>query len=176
MLHIPKTAALRYITLSLISTAILAGITLGSVKNHQISAAPLESSIESQLIQTTNEQRIRAGLTPLKWNPALYSAANAKAADMLQKQYFDHIAPDGTTPWMFIRQAYSYESAGENLAIDFHNPSDAVPAWMDSPSHRANLLDKKFRDTGVAVVQGSMNGKLTTIIVQMFGEQNTFVK
>ena len=156
-----------------IASTVLTGVWVATTTRSANAATPIESTVESQLVTTTNEQRMTAGLAPLQWNAGLYAAATAKAADMLHNQYFDHIAPDGTTPWMFITKHYSYESAGENLAVDFRNPLDAVPAWMQSPSHRANILDTKFRDVGIVVTQGTLNGRQTTLIVQMFGEPTT---
>jgi uncharacterized protein YkwD len=160
----------RAITLRLLSLSILLSVSLGFTATRPTNAAPIESNTESQLVEATNAQRIENDLAPLTWNADLYAAATAKASNMLQQQYFDHIAPDGTTPWSFIRKNYSYESAGENLAIDFRNPIDAVPAWMNSPTHRANILDPKFSDTGIVIVRGTLHGKQATIIVQMFGE------
>jgi len=129
------------------------------------------SSDEQVLMETVNGQRIDHGLAPLSWNEQLYQAAHAKADHLFQEQYFDHIAPDGTTPWAFFRAAnYTYKSAGENLAIDFSTLTDAVPAWMNSPSHRANILNPDFTDTAMAVVYGHMDGQETTAVVQLFGE------
>ncbi len=132
-------------------------------------AAVAENSTEERLVALTNDVRVEHGLAPLAWNSRLYQAATARAADMFDAQYFDHVRPDGQTPWPVIAQDYPYADAGENLAIDFTNPIHAVPAWMDSPSHRANLLDPAFKDTAVVIVPGVMQGRHTTIIVQLFG-------
>jgi len=89
---------------------------------------------------------------------------------MLVNGYWSHVAPDGTEPWkFFIDSDYKYRYAGENLARDFSNPSDAVEAWMASPSHKDNMLSDKYVEIGVAVVEGDLAGVDTTIIVQMFG-------
>lgn len=122
------------------------------------------------IIELTNEDRVKAGLSPLKENSELDQAAAAKAANMFAKNYWAHNAPDGTEPWSFIiNSGYSYLHAGENLARDFNNPQSVVDAWMKSPSHKANLLSPKYQDIGVAVVDGKLNGVETTLVVQMFG-------
>lgn len=123
-----------------------------------------------EVIRLTNEKRINDGLLPLEENSTLSQAAQAKAADMLGKGYWAHVAPDGTQPWQFFTNfGYKYRYAGENLAKDFSNPSSAVEAWMASPSHRENLLSPNYKEIGVAVVEGNLAGLDTTIIVQFFG-------
>lgn len=124
----------------------------------------------SEVIRLTNEKRVQAGLQPLVENPTLSQAALAKGVDMINKNYWAHVAPDGTQPWTFFLNAgYSYRYAGENLARDFSNPSSAVDAWMASPTHKENLLSANYKEIGIGVVEGDMNGVDTTIIVQFFG-------
>lgn len=124
----------------------------------------------SEVISLTNEKRVQNGLSQLSENKTLDDAALAKGLDMLNKGYWAHVAPDGTTPWQFFTNfGYSYRYAGENLARDFSNASSAVDAWMNSPSHRENLLSPNYQDIGVAVVEGKLAGVDTTIIVQFFG-------
>ena len=124
----------------------------------------------NEVIRLTNEKRLSAGLSPVSENPQLSQAALAKGADMLAKGYWAHVAPDGVQPWAFISNAgYSYRYAGENLARDFSNPSATVDAWMASPTHKDNLLSPKYKEIGVAVVEGNLAGVDTTIVVQMFG-------
>lgn len=123
-----------------------------------------------EVIRLTNIERAKAGLSPVVLNKQLTDAALAKATDMFAKDYWAHNAPDGTEPWYFIsRSGYVYLHAGENLARDFSSAQAAVAAWMNSPSHKANLLSSKYKDIGVAVMDGTLNGQDTTLIVQMFG-------
>jgi len=123
-----------------------------------------------EVIRLTNEKRVEAGLFPLEANGTLAQAAQIKGADMLNKNYWAHVAPDGTQPWKFFLDAgYRYRYAGENLARDFTNPNSAVEAWMASPTHRDNLLSANYKEIGIAVVEGDLNGVDTTIIVQFFG-------
>lgn len=132
------------------------------------------SSINAaQVISATNAERAKANLSPLQHNATLSQAAAAKAHHMFQNNYWAHIAPDGTTPWVFIRQVgYEYQVAGENLARDFGDTPSMVKAWMDSPTHRDNIMNEKYADIGVAVVDGTLEGVETTLVVQMFGKTN----
>jgi hypothetical protein len=123
-----------------------------------------------KIIELTNQRRAEAGLPPLVYNSTLSIAAKAKGEHMLANDYWAHTAPDGTEPWAFFANAgYKYKYAGENLARDFSNPEAAIEAWMASPSHRENILSGRYKEIGVAVVEGDLAGVDTTIIVQLFG-------
>jgi len=123
-----------------------------------------------EVARLINEKRAENGVVPLNYSADLEKAARVKGEHMLANSYWAHTAPDGTEPWKFFADAgYKYRYAGENLARDFSNPQSAVDAWMASASHRENLLSSKYQDTGIAVVEGYMNGVDTTIIVQLFG-------
>src|SRR3989344_8043414 len=126
---------------------------------------------ENELLVLVNNERAARGLAPFTLNPQLSDAARRKAADMLEKNYWAHFAPDGlTSPWGFIRAAgYNYVHAGENLARGFTDSSAVVTAWMASHSHRDNILADKYRDVGFAIVPGTLNGEETVLIVEMFG-------
>jgi len=122
------------------------------------------------LNKSTNTVRANAGLQPLTLNEKLNAAAAAKAANMFQNNYWAHFGPHGESPWDFIKQAnYQYEYAGENLAKNFLFSQNVVDAWMNSPTHRENMLRKEYTDVGYAVVNGMLNGEETTLVVQMFG-------
>jgi hypothetical protein len=123
-----------------------------------------------KVIELTNKERELSGLSDLKFNQQLTDAATAKATDMFAHNYWAHVSPTGVEPWFFITNSnYQYQHAGENLARDFSNPSDVVAAWMASPTHKANILDKRYQDIGIAVMDGYINGVETTLVVQMFG-------
>lgn len=123
-----------------------------------------------QIVALTNAKRSQNGLSELSSNPLLAQAAGAKASDMFANDYWAHNSPGGKTPWSFINGAgYRYIYAGENLARDFSDPGAVVEAWMNSPTHRANLLDKNFREIGVAVAGGKLGGREGILVVQMFG-------
>jgi len=142
----------------------LAGNSFPKVLGYAANISPEE------VIRLTNVERVKGGLAPLTANPILSQAAIAKGNDMLAKGYWAHFAPDGTTPWsFFLNFGYKYKYAGENLARDFADAGSAVNAWMDSPTHRENILNPNYRDIGIGVVEGNLSGTETTIIVQFFG-------
>lgn len=123
-----------------------------------------------EVVRLTNLKRAEAGLSPLSINASLNNAAYAKGADMINKDYWAHVAPDGTQPWAFFNSVgYKYRYAGENLARDFSNAETAVNAWMNSPTHRDNILNPKYKEVGIGVIEGDLAGSDTTIIVQFFG-------
>lgn len=124
-----------------------------------------------KLLLFTNEERTKNNLTPLTLNEKLSIAAEQKAENMFAENYWAHFAPDGKTPWDFINQAnYHYEYAGENLAKNFLFSKNVVDAWMNSPTHRENVLRPEFTEVGYAVRNGVLNGEETTLVVQMFGK------
>lgn len=129
------------------------------------------SSIDpSEIIRLTNENRAASGLAPVSQNSVLSSAALAKGQDMLAKGYWAHFAPDGTAPWSFFSKfGYKYRYAGENLARDFASADTAVAAWMNSKTHKDNILNPNYKEIGIGVVEGNLNGVDTTIVVQFFG-------
>ena len=148
---------------------------VSTVRTHYVSVLGVSVNIGAQdLLFLTNVQRSNAGLQPLQLNAQLSSAAEAKAQDMFAKDYWAHFAPDGTSPWDFIKQAgYPYVYAGENLARGFSSAQDVVNAWMSSPEHRANMLSNNYTDVGFAVEQGRLPGDDSTVlVVQMFGSKN----
>lgn len=123
-----------------------------------------------KVIELTNQKRLEAGVGNLVYNPQLTAAARTKGEHMLAQDYWAHVAPDGTQPWKFFTDVgYVYRYAGENLARDFSDPTSTVEAWMASPSHRENLLSAKYKDIGIAVVEGDLGGVETTLVVQLFG-------
>lgn len=126
---------------------------------------------ENDLLSQVNQQRQEKGLPALTLNAQLDDAARIKAADMFAKNYWAHFAPDGSTsPWEFIKASgYNYQFAGENLAKGFTDSSSIVAAWMNSPSHRDNILSTRYRDVGFAIVPGSLQGEDTVLVVEMFG-------
>lgn len=126
--------------------------------------------ISAVLVDLTNEDRKDEDLGTLTRNSVLDAAAQAKADDMAEKGYFAHNSPDGKTSWHWFREAgYSFSYAGENLAVDFDDSDDVEEAWMDSPTHRANILNGKFTEIGIATAVGTYKGQKTTFVVQMFG-------
>lgn len=163
-----------FLTVIVISFFLLS-IGVRFVKTHNPEVLGISYSItDNELLQYTNLERVKNGMPELKLSNQLSDAARRKAAFMFEKNFWAHFAPDGTTPWSFVRAAgYDYSYAGENLARGFSNSSDIVSAWMNSPSHRENLLSNKYTEVGYAVTEGSLTGEDTVLVVQMFGSPST---
>lgn len=124
-----------------------------------------------KLLTLTNTERTKNELQPLAYNTALSEAAAKKAEDMFAGNYWSHFGPNGETPWNFIlASGYRYEYAGENLAKNFLFSDGVVTAWMNSPTHRENILRRDYTDVGFAIKNGLLNGEETTLVVQMFGK------
>ncbi|OGZ29001.1 MAG: hypothetical protein A2427_03905 [Candidatus Nealsonbacteria bacterium RIFOXYC1_FULL_40_7] len=123
-----------------------------------------------EVVRLTNQKRTEAGLAPLTYNQTLAGAAYTKGRDMIDRDYWAHVAPDGTQPWKFFSDfGYRYRYAGENLARDFSSASATVDAWMNSPTHRDNILNPKYKEIGIGVTEGDLAGVDTTIVVQFLG-------
>jgi uncharacterized protein YkwD len=92
---------------------------------------------------------------PLTADSRLTLAARGHSADMAQKGYFAHQAPDGSQPWDRVAaQQYPWQSAGENIAAGYATPEEAVEGWIKSPGHCVNLMSAKFTETGVGQAVG----------------------
>jgi hypothetical protein len=122
------------------------------------------------VLRFVNESRQAQGLSDLKENENLSKAAADKADDMIKNNYFAHTSPAGLTPWYwFDKEGYNYKYAGENLAINFKTTEEQHKAWMDSPTHRKNILNSNFSEIGIAVAAGEINGQMAIVSVQEFG-------
>jgi len=127
--------------------------------------------ISDTIINETNTNRNNQNLTTLKINPVLNEAAQLKANDMANKGYFAHTSPEGITPWHWFNKAgYSFYYAGENLAVNFVDSKDVVNAWMNSPSHRANIVNYNFTEIGIGIAKGQYKGNEAIFVVQLFGK------
>ncbi len=159
------------VLLSFVIILLAGSFVFAQVKRNYPQVLGITTNITSeQLISITNEKRKENGLLPLSLNSSLSTAAESKAQDMFAKDYWAHISPTGTTPWVFIKGAgYNYVYAGENLAKGFSNAQEAVDAWMASPDHRENELSQNYQDVGFAVKTGKLNGEDTVLIVEEFG-------
>ncbi len=118
----------------------------------------------------TNAARAAASLPPLSRNSVLDEAAQLKADDMAKNGYFAHWSPDGVSPWHWFEVAgYRYAHAGENLAVHFTDSTAVVEAWLDSPSHRANIMNGNYSEIGIGTAKGEFEGYDTVFVVQLFG-------
>ncbi len=128
----------------------------------------------NKIYDLSNILREKEGLLSLSVDGNLEKAANLRAQDMFQKQYFDHFSANGLSPWDAIKiTGFDYSFAGENLAIGYQSDVNAFNAWVSSPSHYQNIIDPNFNKIGVAEVSGMMHGKNKTVIVQLFATEKT---
>jgi len=122
------------------------------------------------LLNATNRVRQEQNEPQLNLNSQLTKAAQLKVKNMFDKQYWAHTSPDGVTPWYWFGEAsYFYTEAGENLAKNFSTADGVIAAWMQSPTHRANLLKAEYKDVGFAVMEGTLSGRNVSIVVAMYG-------
>ncbi len=123
------------------------------------------TSEEQEVLNLINEYRRENGLNELKPANRLQDVADLKANDLVENNYFSHVSENLGTPFeMLESNNIQYTVAGENLAGNV-NSSKAVEAWINSPTHKANILDEEFKYTGISVVESPVYGK---IFVQIF--------
>ena len=123
------------------------------------------SQDEKEVFNLINTQRNNNGLPSLKIDSEVQKVARIKAQDIVDNNYFSHTSPTYGSPFDMLKSfKVSYKTAGENIAGNSSN-SGAVNAWMNSPGHKANILNSSFNYTGIGVVSSSKYGK---IYVQMF--------
>lgn len=148
-------------------------LVYGFVSSGRIEVLGRVSDVSVQeLLEDTNDERRAAGLPALAVDEALSEAAFSKARDMFANNYWAHTSPAGVTPWYWLGQAgYNYNVAGENLAKNYPTAKATVAAWMASESHRANILNSKYKDIGFAVVDGLLDGRDTTLVVAYYGSK-----
>lgn len=143
-----------------------------SIISHDVLGYATNTSIVG-LLDETNAQRSGNGVASLRLNSQLNQAAQAKADDMADRNYWSHTTPEGKEPWWFIDTAgYPYSTVGENLAYGFSSSSTTVAGWMNSPGHKANLLNITFQDVGFGIAQSAdyVSSGPQTIIVAMYGK------
>jgi hypothetical protein len=137
------------------------------VLNYAINMTP------SGLLSSTNVEREQNTLGDLTLSPELSEAAQAKANDMITRNYWSHTTPDGQEPWIFINQTgYQYQAAGENLAYGFTDNTSAVTGWMNSPGHRANILNGTYSEVGFGIANSPdyQNEGEQTIVVALYAK------
>lgn len=135
-------------------------------------APPCEITVES-LLTEINRERLVHRLPPLRLEARLMRAAELRMRHMEEQGYWNHVGPDGNTPFEWIRSAgYDFELAGENLAQGFESPQILVEAWMESDGHRRNLLAPRFAEAGVAIIDGGTTRRTTgKSVVVMFARE-----
>ncbi len=150
-------------------TLVIEGFLVTNLMVRQSSQNFLAAVVPGEIIALTNTQRNQNSILILRENSALNAAAQAKANDMAFKGYFSYANPGNVTPWTWIDNAgYSYQTAGENIAVRFLDSKEVLNAWMNSPSHRANIVKGSYADVGAGVAQGMYHGKPATYVVEYF--------
>jgi uncharacterized protein YkwD len=136
-----------------ISAIIISGLYFNhSLSQHSgVLGAQINFS-QTSLLSLTNQDRAKYHLAGLALNSQLEQAAQNKADSMSQKNYWSHIGPSGQTPWSLITgTGYMFQMAGENLAYGFNIPSRVMQAWMNSPEHKANILNNSYQAVGFGI-------------------------
>lgn len=151
------------LTLPACTIALLTGLALapGAVTAASAAPVPAMSKAEKKVLALTNAARKKAGCKPLKGNKRLALAARRHSKDMAVKKYFSHTSKDGSSPWDRIRRAGYKNPAAENIAYGYPSAKAVMKGWMNSPGHRANILNCKIKSLGV--------GKYKTYWTQDFG-------
>ena len=161
------------IVILVLATAIVSLVSLlfFVTPGQSVATTILDTEINAQaLITLTNQIREVKELPPLISNIQLMAAAEAKAENIIKYNYFSHTSPAGQEFFTWIEEAgYQYQIIGENLAVGFATNKEAMKAWMDSPAHRDNILNEKYREIGIVVKQGKLGEQDQLLIVQIFG-------
>jgi uncharacterized protein YkwD len=151
--------------------ALIAQVAYSFISTGHVSVLGRVSNIQtSELLADTNNERADGKLGKLTINDKLSQAAYLKAQNMFAEQYWAHVSPSGIQPWKWFGDVgYNYSFAGENLAKNYPTSQTTVDAWMNSPTHRENILNKEYTDVGFAVMDGVLNGQNTTLVVALYG-------
>lgn len=135
--------------------------------------AASRSSYAEAIVHAMNRERAARGLGPLRLEERLSLAAQDRVADMLSKHYFDHVSPEGISPFEWVRKrGYKYNLIGENLALGYRSSHSVVSGWMKSPGHRDNILKSGFDEVGIAFSDTSpMRGYGAPLVVALYGRR-----
>jgi len=167
----PRPLFWHPVSVSFLSLALLficSFLTFGQKEN--LTENSLLGDVRSgAIISFTNKERSAIGVQVLTESKTLENAAILKAQDMARNGYFAHYSPEGLSPWFwFDRAGYEYQKAGENLAVNFDDSKEVVSAWMNSPTHKENILKNGYSEIGVGTAEGMYKGKKATFVVQLF--------
>jgi uncharacterized protein YkwD len=112
----------------------------------------------AEVVRLVNVERTRAGCPAVRTDAQLATAARLHSEDMARQDYFSHTSLDGRSPWDRIRaQGYAYGSA-ENIAAGYPTPAAVMTGWMNSPGHKANILNCANKALGVGIGHGGSYG------------------
>ena len=174
----------RIITIILLAILFPLGMFAGYQVGHQDTVArqkkadmealhaPYPELHNNVIAEKINDERMKLGVAALSYNQQLEASACAKADDMIAENYWAHTAPDGTHWSKLIPAAgYVYYRAGENLAYGQRTDQEVVTDWMNSATHKANIVDPSFSEFGVCVRYGNFQGGQFAVIVNHFGSR-----
>ena len=125
---------------------------------YTINNTKVRADLEAQMLNLINKERTQRGLQPLQADEEMRAVARAHSRDMFARGYFSHYTPDGKDPFDRMKAAHvRFRTAGENLALA-QTLSIAHHGLMNSPGHRANILNPAFGRVGIGIVQGGIYG------------------
>jgi len=167
--HRPKILRPRSLVYITILSTLIKVIVIGYLFFIYPNRAIMSEVVIKKIFELTNQSRQEAGLKPLVMNSVLSASAVAKANDMIADDYFAHYSPSGKKPWDWVsRSDYPYILVGENLAMNFATADGVHTALMNSPSHKKNIMNEKYKDLGLAMVTGKIDDKETNVLVELF--------
>ncbi|MEF2096503.1 CAP domain-containing protein [Bacillus sp. CFBP9009] len=145
-------------------------IQIGQIINLPASNTTLNQkesqSVEQRVLSLVNEERSKSGLAPLEMDTAVSNVAILKSEDMRDNNYFNHTSPSYGSPFDMMKSfGISYEYAGENIAAGQPSADAVMKSWMNSPGHKANILNKNYTHIGIGHVTG---GKYAHYWTQQF--------
>lgn len=148
--------------------AIIVGFVL-LIPNQVFVSPDILAIEERRLIDLTNEYRAEENYEKLVISEKLMFSAHNKAGDMSAQGYFSHDGPQKDLSVWLNDAGYKFSVAGENLAVGFIDSDTLFNAWIESPTHRANILDKDFKEMGVGLSGGERDGQPVVYVAQHFG-------
>ena len=168
----------RYILLGVCCIILWQFFPARNISQEEITANTAEASqnrfadLKGEITEKINAQRKLAGLDPLEIDLRLNRTAQEKSDDMVEQKYFSHENKTGEMIWGLIEaNGYRFKYAGENLARNYDDSDSVVKAWMDSESHRKNILFKNFTDLGIGIgIRPQSNNKESLYITTVFAK------
>lgn len=165
---------MRVLPLMLVAFALALPAHAGERTGADAGATDLVAEITPEsILENLNRTRVEFDLPPFRRDFRLDDAAEDRMGDMIEMRYWSHRSPDGRAPFTWMKQrGYRYIRAAENLAAGFDTPSLLVESWLESPGHRANVLQPEFVDVGIAVLEGgTVRRSPGRSVVVLFGRE-----
>lgn len=139
----------RLAGLATLTLALVVGVLVGLGGTSEAATSASRETLRNSVVKLTNNARASKGCRPLKQNSRLELAAQRHANDMAKRNYFSHNSLDGTPWWKVIMRAGYKDPGGQNIARGFSSTRPLHRAWMNSPLHRKNIMNCKFRTIGI---------------------------